>query len=196
MCILTYSQMYDKGQGSNDGNSSHSQRSRIVIETSNTSFALLFLPASNSQPREVTRCLQSAHQSSGLYTTSLILIVQDVLSSDHHLPPPPASPHFIPHPSLNTHSMSLPPIRREHAADSEQEPLLGQPGDNTQSVQATLGENLVSGTAPIAQAGAGLLAAYVAYRIFKQPLVLFSAHPVRTTISSHLPFAETFGTVC
>jgi hypothetical protein len=79
--------------------------------------------------------------------------------------------------------MALPPIRRSNSHPrhgDEQEPLLGSPGSVQQPVQATLGHNLLSGTAPLAQAGGLILAGAVFYAIGSQPLALFSFHPVRS----------------
>jgi hypothetical protein len=78
-------------------------------------------------------------------------------------------------------TMSLPPIRRQNEEDEveENEPLLGAPGANEQPVESTLGRNLFSGTAPLAQIGALILALAVYYSIGTHPIALFSAHPVR-----------------
>lgn len=88
-----------------------------------------------------------------------------------------------------TTTMSLPPIRRTNSQPNvrhgdEQEPLLGAPGSVQQPIQATLGHNLLSGTAPLAQAGGLILAGAVFYAIGRQPLALFSAHPVRSYLST------------
>lgn len=70
----------------------------------------------------------------------------------------------------------LPPPRVEQG---EQEPLLGAPGANTMPPdEDRLRYNLFSGTAPLAQAGALVLALVVFGAVLTQPLMLFSAHPV------------------
>jgi hypothetical protein len=73
----------------------------------------------------------------------------------------------------------LPPIHRAH--NGEQEPLLGEPGANQQPVQATLGHNLISGTAPLAQLGGLILAFAVFYAVGTHEIMLFSAHPVSSS---------------
>jgi len=61
---------------------------------------------------------------------------------------------------------------------SEDEPLLGRPGDVSQTPSQPLYYNLFSGTAVLAQAGLALLIPLVWSSIFLNDLILFSAHPL------------------
>ncbi|KAJ5683762.1 uncharacterized protein N7477_000107 [Penicillium maclennaniae] len=60
----------------------------------------------------------------------------------------------------------------------ESAPLLGRPGDATQSQGESVGRNLISGTASVAQAGVWILAVLVWSNVLTQPLALFTAHPL------------------
>ena len=64
---------------------------------------------------------------------------------------------------------------------SEQEPLLGRVGDASQQVDKPIYNNLVLGTAVIAQAGVWLLAGVIWGSVLSKDITLFSAHPVRPT---------------
>ncbi|KAG8629255.1 hypothetical protein KVT40_003120 [Elsinoe batatas] len=66
----------------------------------------------------------------------------------------------------------------QQTISTEQEPLLGRPGDATQPPQQSVLNNLVLGTAVIAQAGVWVLAAIVWGAVFSNDLMLFSAHPL------------------
>jgi hypothetical protein len=80
----------------------------------------------------------------------------------------------------------------------EQEPLLGRPGDASQQDGLPLYHNLIigtvmlhaglckatiltsfAGTGAVAQAGSWILVAIVWGAVFSNPVILFSAHPVR-----------------
>ncbi|KAF2426218.1 hypothetical protein EJ08DRAFT_651896 [Tothia fuscella] len=64
-------------------------------------------------------------------------------------------------------------------APTEQEPLLGRPGDAAQKEGRPLYDNLVIGTGVVAQAGVWILAAVVWGAIFSHDLIVpFSAHPL------------------
>jgi len=63
------------------------------------------------------------------------------------------------------------------STSSEQEPLLGRPGDAAQG-ERTIFENLILGSGVIAQAGIWILTAVVWSGILSHPLILFSAHPL------------------
>ncbi|KAL5120791.1 hypothetical protein ACEQ8H_001272 [Pleosporales sp. CAS-2024a] len=63
-------------------------------------------------------------------------------------------------------------------AHSEEEPLLGQRGDASQTDGQGLLYNLWIGTAPLAQAGIWILAGIVWGAILSQELIFFSAHPL------------------
>ncbi|KAK3111740.1 hypothetical protein LTR53_012692 [Teratosphaeriaceae sp. CCFEE 6253] len=65
----------------------------------------------------------------------------------------------------------------EQQRGSEQEPLLGGPGDASQH-DKPLYQNFVIGTGVVAQAGAWILAAIVWGSVFSNDLSLFSAHPL------------------
>lgn len=70
------------------------------------------------------------------------------------------------------------------APDSEQEPLLGRPGDVTQGEDASLLHNLVAGTAPLAQVGGLILAALVWAAVFTHPILIpFSLHPLLNSLA-------------
>ncbi|KAI9666412.1 MAG: hypothetical protein M1821_004348 [Bathelium mastoideum] len=60
---------------------------------------------------------------------------------------------------------------------SEQEPLLGGPGDASQK-DKPLYHNLAIGTATVAQAGIWVLTAIIWGAVFSNDLMLFSAHPL------------------
>jgi len=61
---------------------------------------------------------------------------------------------------------------------TEDEPLLGRPGDVAQTDEELLVKNLITGTAPIAQLGGILLFGLVWGAIFTHKTMLFSAHPL------------------
>jgi len=61
---------------------------------------------------------------------------------------------------------------------SEEEPLLGEPGDAQQEDGKPLYYNLFLGTGTVAQAGAWILAAIVWGSVFSNDLMLFSVHPL------------------
>ncbi|KAK2768170.1 hypothetical protein FQN54_000022 [Arachnomyces sp. PD_36] len=60
----------------------------------------------------------------------------------------------------------------------EHEPLLGKPGDVTQSETVGIQNNLITGTASVAQAGVWILAALTWSGIFSHDLNFFSPHPL------------------
>ncbi|KAJ5155630.1 hypothetical protein N7492_008433 [Penicillium capsulatum] len=75
-------------------------------------------------------------------------------------------------------------IPQVHPATIEQRedaPLLGSPGGATQKQDESIGRNLLSGTASVAQAGVWILAALVWSNIIAQPLSLFTPHPFLAT---------------
>lgn len=61
---------------------------------------------------------------------------------------------------------------------TEDEPLLGQAGEVSQRAGAPSLYSLVTGTAPLAQAGAVVLLALVWTGVLTHPIILFSAHPL------------------
>lgn len=61
---------------------------------------------------------------------------------------------------------------------SEQEPLLGRPGDAAQSEGAGIYSNLYTGTAIIAQLGVWILVIIVWASVFSNQVIFFSAHPL------------------
>ncbi|KAG9244308.1 eukaryotic cytochrome b561-domain-containing protein [Calycina marina] len=65
---------------------------------------------------------------------------------------------------------------------SEDEPLLGRPGDVAQEDDQPIYHNLYTGTAIIAQAGIVLLVASIWAGIFLHKLILFSAHPILNSV--------------
>jgi hypothetical protein len=65
---------------------------------------------------------------------------------------------------------------------TEQEPLLGRPGDLAQDEQKGLVYNLVTGTALLAQVGGILLVALVWGAVFTHPLLVFSLHPLLNSL--------------
>jgi len=67
---------------------------------------------------------------------------------------------------------------RRQPGTSEEEPLLGGPGDASQEKEQPLYYNFWLGTGAIAQAGAWILAAIVWGAVFSNDLMLFSAHPL------------------
>ncbi|KAL9114040.1 MAG: hypothetical protein Q9227_001812 [Pyrenula ochraceoflavens] len=71
------------------------------------------------------------------------------------------------------------PQRTPAAGDArEDEPLLGRPGDASQPEEKGLQNNLVIGTAVLAQAGIWILAALVWSGVFMHDLSLFVVHPL------------------
>jgi len=60
----------------------------------------------------------------------------------------------------------------------EDEPLLGRPGDASQTPEQPLYHNLFSGTAVVAQAGLALLIPLIWASVLLNPIILFSAHPL------------------
>lgn len=68
------------------------------------------------------------------------------------------------------------------AAERENEPLLGRPGDASQVEGTSIHGNLVLGTALLAQLGAILLFVLVWASIFTKPLILFSGHPLAQSL--------------
>ncbi|KAK5115467.1 hypothetical protein LTR62_001126 [Meristemomyces frigidus] len=66
---------------------------------------------------------------------------------------------------------------QQQQSNSEQTPLLGEPGDASQK-SAPLYHNLIIGTGVVAQAGIWILAAIVWGSVFSNDLSLFSAHPL------------------
>lgn len=67
---------------------------------------------------------------------------------------------------------------RRVAAPTEDEPLLGRPGDASQQEGQGLQYNFVLGTAMLAQAGIWILAALVWSSVFMNKIILFSFHPL------------------
>ncbi|GAM82226.1 hypothetical protein ANO11243_002050 [Dothideomycetidae sp. 11243] len=65
-----------------------------------------------------------------------------------------------------------------NAGPTEDEPLLGRPGDAALPEGDSLTRNFVLGTAVVAQAGIWILAAIVWGAVFSNDLSLFSAHPL------------------
>jgi general stress protein CsbA len=65
---------------------------------------------------------------------------------------------------------------------SEQEPLLGRPGDAAQPDGAGLYSNLYTGTAIIAQLGVWILAVIVWASVFTHQVIFFSAHPLLNSV--------------
>ncbi|KAF2031036.1 hypothetical protein EK21DRAFT_99979 [Setomelanomma holmii] len=72
----------------------------------------------------------------------------------------------------------IPPNAAAARGQSEEEPLLGNRGDASQTEGQSLVYNLWIGTAPIAQAGIWILAAIVWGAILSKKLIFFSAHPL------------------
>lgn len=66
---------------------------------------------------------------------------------------------------------------------TEDEPLLGRPGEIAQRAGAPLLRNLVTGTAPLAQAGAVVLLALVWAAVLTHRTILFSAHPLLNAVA-------------
>ncbi|ETN44120.1 uncharacterized protein HMPREF1541_10670 [Cyphellophora europaea CBS 101466] len=69
-------------------------------------------------------------------------------------------------------------IPEQVPASSEQEPLLGRPGDATQQSDQGLYYNFFTGTAILAQVGVWILAAIIWAAIFEHGVMFFSAHPL------------------
>ncbi|RPA98463.1 hypothetical protein L873DRAFT_1027183 [Choiromyces venosus 120613-1] len=70
------------------------------------------------------------------------------------------------------------------APASEQEPLLGRPGDVTQREGENLLHNLVAGTAPLAQVGGFILVALVWGTVFTHKILIpFSFHPLLNSLA-------------
>ncbi|KAI9863730.1 MAG: hypothetical protein M1824_006327 [Vezdaea acicularis] len=65
-----------------------------------------------------------------------------------------------------------------HDAATEDEPLLGGPGDASQRREKGLWFNLLLGTAVIAQGGIWILVAIIWAGIFTHKVILFSTHPL------------------
>ena len=60
----------------------------------------------------------------------------------------------------------------------EDEPLLGHPGDAIQDENQSLWQNLLMGTAIVAQGGIVVLTVLVWASVLTKDIILFSAHPV------------------
>ncbi|KAI5821241.1 hypothetical protein BZA77DRAFT_383654 [Pyronema omphalodes] len=79
------------------------------------------------------------------------------------------------------------PATRTVPEAREDEPLLGRPGDVSQSTSSTLCRglltNLITGTAPLAQLGSFVLVGLIFTAIFTHPLMLFSVHPIMNTLA-------------
>jgi hypothetical protein len=69
-------------------------------------------------------------------------------------------------------------IPEQVPASSEQEPLLGRPGDASQKTGQPLYANLYIGTAILAQVGVWIMAALVWAAVFEHDVIFFSYHPV------------------
>jgi len=70
------------------------------------------------------------------------------------------------------------------ASASEQEPLLGRPGDVAQGEDANLLYNFVAGTAPLAQVGGLILVALVWAAVFTHTILIpFSLHPLLNSLA-------------
>ncbi|RMZ82722.1 hypothetical protein DV738_g1637, partial [Chaetothyriales sp. CBS 135597] len=63
-------------------------------------------------------------------------------------------------------------------ARSEEQPLLGRPGDVTQQPGQALFANLLTGTAILAQAGIWILTSLVWSAVFEANFIFFSYHPI------------------
>ncbi|KAI1269501.1 eukaryotic cytochrome b561-domain-containing protein [Xylariaceae sp. FL1019] len=74
------------------------------------------------------------------------------------------------------------PIDPHTDGQDDMEPLLGRPGDASQSNNGSIFKNLVLGTGVLAEAAAILLLASVWASVFLQPLILFSVHPLAQSL--------------
>ncbi|KAK2740199.1 hypothetical protein FQN57_006210 [Myotisia sp. PD_48] len=70
--------------------------------------------------------------------------------------------------------------------DTENEPLLGRPGDVSQREDQNILANFTSGTAALAQGGIWILAALVWSTVLSNKLILFSAHPLLNSAATLL----------
>jgi len=75
-------------------------------------------------------------------------------------------------------SSNDPSVEAGRARAGEDEPLLGRPGDVSQTDEEPIVKNLITGTAPIAQLGGILLFGLVWGAIFTHKRILFSVHPL------------------
>ncbi|KAH0605938.1 uncharacterized protein H6S33_004395 [Morchella sextelata] len=84
-------------------------------------------------------------------------------------------------------SPAAPPDQPAAAAPiTEQEPLLGRPGDVAQRDESWLARNLITGTAPLAQVGGVMLVVTVWGAVLSHKWMVFNLHPLLNSLGVFL----------